>query len=69
LSNRGKEKGQYSDAYAKEPAKLIEAKSRGEKVTIKEEEELWYHDADVSLSCGSVKVILYSYHRIKSIYI
>src|SRR5829696_7018940 len=31
--------GQYSDAYAKELAKLIEAKSRGEKVTIKEEEE------------------------------
>ena len=30
---------QYSDAYAKELAKLIEAKSRGEKVTIKEEEE------------------------------
>jgi DNA end-binding protein Ku len=31
--------GQYSDAYAKELEKLIEAKSRGEKVTIKEEEE------------------------------
>jgi DNA end-binding protein Ku len=30
---------QYSDAYAKELEKLIEAKSRGEKVTIKEEEE------------------------------
>jgi DNA end-binding protein Ku len=31
--------GQYSDAYAKELEKLIEAKSRGEKVAIKEEEE------------------------------
>ena len=31
--------GQYSDAYAKELEKLIEAKSRDEKVTIKEEEE------------------------------
>jgi DNA end-binding protein Ku len=31
--------GQYSDAYAKELEKLIEAKSRGGKVTIKEEEE------------------------------
>jgi DNA end-binding protein Ku len=31
--------GQYSDAYAKELEKLIEAKSRGEKVSIKEEEK------------------------------
>ena len=31
--------GQYSDAYAKELEKLIEAKSRGENVTINEEEE------------------------------
>src|ERR671915_1452250 len=31
--------GQYSDAYAKELEKLMEAKSRGEKVTVKEEEE------------------------------
>ena len=31
--------GQYSDAYAKELEKLIEAKSRGEKVTVKEEEK------------------------------
>jgi DNA end-binding protein Ku len=30
--------GQYSDAYAKELEKLIEAISRGEKVTVKEEE-------------------------------
>jgi DNA end-binding protein Ku len=31
--------GQYSDIYAKELEKLIKAKSRGEKITIKEEEE------------------------------
>ena len=31
--------GQYSDAYAKELEKLIEAKSRGEKVTAKEEKK------------------------------
>jgi DNA end-binding protein Ku len=31
--------GQYSDAYAKELEKLIEAKSRGEKITVKEEEK------------------------------
>jgi DNA end-binding protein Ku len=31
--------GQYSDAYAKELAKLIQVKSRGEKVTVKEEEK------------------------------
>src|SRR5918993_2065451 len=31
--------GQYSDTYAKELEKLIEAKSRGETITIKEEEE------------------------------
>src|ERR687894_796774 len=31
--------GQYSDAYARELEKLIEAKSRGEKVTIEKEEE------------------------------
>src|SRR5918998_381289 len=31
--------GQYSDAYAKELEKLIEAKSRGEKVTIEKEEK------------------------------
>jgi DNA end-binding protein Ku len=31
--------GQYSDAYAKELEKLIEAKSKGQKVTVKEEEE------------------------------
>lgn len=31
--------GQYSDTYAKELEKLIEAKSKGQKVTIKEEEK------------------------------
>jgi len=31
--------GQYSDTYAKELEKLIEAKSRGETITVKEEEE------------------------------
>ena len=31
--------GQYSDTYAKELEKLIEAKSKGQKVTAKEEEE------------------------------
>lgn len=31
--------GQYSDTYAKELEKLIEAKSRGEKITVKKEEE------------------------------
>src|ERR687886_481765 len=31
--------GQYSDSYAKELEKLIQAKSKGQKVTIKEQEE------------------------------
>src|ERR671924_1450387 len=31
--------GRYSDTYAKELEKLIEAKSKGQKVTVKEEEE------------------------------
>jgi DNA end-binding protein Ku len=31
--------GQYSDRYAKELEKILEAKSRGQKVTIKEQEE------------------------------
>jgi DNA end-binding protein Ku len=31
--------GQYSDSYAKELEKLIEAKSKGQKVTIQEQEE------------------------------
>jgi DNA end-binding protein Ku len=31
--------GQYYDAYAKELEKLIEAKSKGKKIIVKEEEE------------------------------
>jgi non-homologous end joining protein Ku len=31
--------GQYSDSYAKELEKLIQAKARGQKVTISEQEE------------------------------
>ena len=31
--------GQYSDSYAKELEKLIQSKSEGQKVTIKEQEE------------------------------
>ena len=31
--------GQYSDSYAKELQKLIQAKAKGQKVTIKEQEE------------------------------
>ena len=31
--------GQYSDTYARELKKLIEVKSKGKKVTVKEEEE------------------------------
>jgi DNA end-binding protein Ku len=31
--------GKYSDAYAKELEKLIEAKSKGQKITVEEEEE------------------------------
>ena len=31
--------GQYSDSYAKELEKLIEAKTKGQKVTVKEQEE------------------------------
>ena len=32
--------GKYSDAYAKELEKLIEAKSKGQKITVQEEEKL-----------------------------
>src|SRR5919109_2769649 len=39
--------GQYSDTYAKELEKLIEAKSKGEKITIEEEEEK--HEATTDL--------------------
>ena len=39
--------GQYSDSYAKELEKLIEAKSRGQKVSIKEEQEQVAETTDV----------------------
>src|SRR5919197_940776 len=39
LSSEEFDLGQYSDAYAKELEKLIEAKSKGQKVSIKEEQE------------------------------
>jgi DNA end-binding protein Ku len=39
LTNEKFDPGQYSDTYAKELEKLIEAKSKGQKITIKEEEK------------------------------
>src|ERR687888_1022989 len=39
LSSEEFDLGQYSDSYAKELEKLIEAKSKGQKVTIQEQEE------------------------------
>ena len=39
--------GQYSDSYAKELEKLIEAKSKGQKVTVKEEEEKLEETTDI----------------------
>jgi DNA end-binding protein Ku len=39
LLNEKFDPGQYSDAYVKELEKLIEAKSKGQKVVVKEEEE------------------------------
>jgi DNA end-binding protein Ku len=39
LSSKEFDPGQYSDSYAKELEKLIEAKSKGQKVIIKEQEE------------------------------
>jgi DNA end-binding protein Ku len=39
LTNEKFDPGQYTDAYAKELEKLIEAKSKGQKITIKEEEK------------------------------
>jgi DNA end-binding protein Ku len=39
--------GQYSDSYAKELEKLIEAKSKGLNVTIKEEEEKIEETTDI----------------------
>jgi DNA end-binding protein Ku len=39
--------GQYSDSYAKELEKLIQAKARGQKVTISEQEEAPKETADI----------------------
>ena len=39
--------GQYSDSYAKELEKLIEAKSKGHKVIIKEQEEEFEETTDI----------------------
>jgi DNA end-binding protein Ku len=39
--------GQYSDTYAKELEKLIEAKSKGQKVTVREEEEKLEETTDI----------------------
>src|SRR5919205_3998716 len=39
--------GQYSDTYAKELEKLVEAKSKGQKVTVKEEEEKTEETTDI----------------------
>jgi DNA end-binding protein Ku len=39
--------GQYSDTYARELEKLIEAKSKGQKVTVKEEEEKLEETTDI----------------------
>jgi DNA end-binding protein Ku len=39
LTNEKFDPGQYSDTYAKELEQLIEAKSKGQKITIKEEEK------------------------------
>jgi DNA end-binding protein Ku len=39
LTNEKFDPGQYSDTYAKELEKLIEAKSKGQQITIKEEEK------------------------------
>jgi DNA end-binding protein Ku len=47
--------GQYSDTYAKELEKLIEAKSKGQKVTIKEEEEKPEETTDI---LGALKASL-----------
>jgi non-homologous end joining protein Ku len=39
--------GQYSDTYAGELGRLIEAKSKGQKVTVKEEEEKLKETTDI----------------------
>jgi len=49
--------GQYSDAYAKELEKLIEAKSKGQKVSVTEEEEKLEETTDILEALkASVKV-------------
>jgi DNA end-binding protein Ku len=47
LSNEKFDPGQYSDTYAKELEKLIEAKSKGQKVVVKEEEEKAEETTDI----------------------
>ena len=47
LSNEKFDPGQYSDAYAKELQKLIEAKSKGQKVVVNEEEEETEETTDI----------------------
>jgi DNA end-binding protein Ku len=47
LSNEKFDPGQYSDAYAKELEKLIEAKSKGQKVVVNEEEEETEETTDI----------------------
>ncbi|HKI07717.1 MAG TPA: Ku protein [Nitrososphaeraceae archaeon] len=47
LTNDKFDPGQYSDAYAKELENLIEAKSKGQKITVKEEEEKLEETTDI----------------------
>ena len=47
LSTEKFDPGQYSDSYAKELEKLIEAKSKGQKVPIKEVEETPEETTDI----------------------
>jgi DNA end-binding protein Ku len=47
LSNEKFDPGQYSDTYAKKLEKLIEAKSKGQKVVVKEEEEKAEETTDI----------------------
>jgi non-homologous end joining protein Ku len=47
LSTEKFDPGQYSDSYAKELEKLIEAKSKGQKVPIKEVEETAEETTDI----------------------
>jgi DNA end-binding protein Ku len=47
LTNDKFDPGQYSDTYAKELENLIEAKSKGQKITVKEEEEKLEETTDI----------------------